>query len=117
MFELQDGSEGSADSGEVLVEIVPIFYELKSVKLNHLRKKVIKSEPRIIGEAKFANTRNGRDKLAQAFGYRYKYFSYWGQGHAMIKNLNTSITLVNGTRLEDIRWGMDKNEEREGVYK
>ncbi|XP_015118448.1 protein unzipped [Diachasma alloeum] len=108
-----DGLEGSTDSGELLVETEPIYYELTSVKLNHWRTRIIKSEPRIIGQATISNSRNERAKLAEAFGYNYKYSSYWGQGHAMIKALNTSITLFNRTKLPNIKWGMQERSERQ----
>lgn len=103
--------------GEILVETEPIYYELKSIKSNLVRKRVNKLEPKILGEATISNSRNEPAKLAEAFGYSYKYFSYWGQGHGMIKALNTSITLDNGTRLYDIAWGIDgEPQERTGVY-
>ncbi|KAK0082720.1 hypothetical protein PV325_009933 [Microctonus aethiopoides] len=112
-----NGTEESVTEGEILVETEPIYYELKSIKSNLVRKRVNKLEPKILGEATISNSRNEPAKLAEAFGYSYKYFSYWGQGHGMIKALNTSITLDNGTRLYDIAWGIDgEPQERTGVY-
>lgn len=102
--------------GDILVETEPIYYELTSVKLNHWRNRTIKSEPKIIGQATISNSRNERAKLAEAFGYDYKYSSYWGQGHAMIKALNTSITLFNRTKLPTIKWGMEEKYDRMDSY-
>lgn len=70
----------------------------------------------ILGEATITNSRDEPAKLAEAFGYSYKYFSYWGQGHAMIKALNTSVTLVNGTKLMDVAWGMEDKYNRTDIY-
>ncbi|XP_063972449.1 protein unzipped [Diachasmimorpha longicaudata] len=111
-----DGLEDSTDFGELLVETEPIYYELTSVKLNHWRTRIIKSEPKIIGQATISNSRNQRAKLAEAFGYEYNYSSYWGQGHAMIKALNTSITLFNRTKLPTINWGMTEKSLRQDSY-
>ncbi|XP_074113190.1 beta-pore-forming protein unzipped isoform X2 [Cotesia typhae] len=111
-----NGETGSKSKGEVLVETEPLYYDLRSVKLNLRRKHVIKNEPKILGEATIINSRDEPAKLAEAFGYTYKYSSYWGQGHAMIKALNTSIMLVNGSRLPSIAWGMEEKSERSDLY-
>ncbi|XP_057327320.1 protein unzipped [Microplitis mediator] len=111
-----NGETGSKSEGEVLVETEPLYYDLRSVKLSHRRKRVIKNEPMILGEATITNSRDEPAKLAEAFGYSYKYFSYWGQGHAMIKALNTSVTLVNGTKLMNVAWGMEDKYNRTDIF-
>ncbi|XP_034950913.1 protein unzipped isoform X2 [Chelonus insularis] len=111
-----NGEEGSAVVGEILVESEPIFYDLTSVKLNYWRKRTLKNESQILGTITISNNRDEPAKLAQAFSYDYEYLSYWGQGHAMIKALNTSITLVNGTRLPNIEWGLREQGNRTDLY-
>ncbi|XP_029052705.1 protein unzipped [Osmia bicornis bicornis] len=111
-----DGTEGSAKSGDVLVETEPIYYDLNRVKLNWPKKRVIKRTARVLGEAIIANTGEEAANVAQAFGYAYKYSVYWGQGHAILKGLNTSITLTNGTTLPKIVWGTMETTNRTDVY-
>lgn len=111
-----DGTEGTAKTGELLVETEPIYYELTKVKLNWPKKRVFKRTPRVLGEATITNSGPRAVNMAQAFGFTYKYSIYWGQGHAILKGLNTSITLTNGTVLPQILWGMTESSNRTDVY-
>lgn len=113
---LQDGTEGQAFSGQVLVETEPTSYELTAVKLNNQRKLVAKKEERVLGQATISNTGSSPAMMAEAFAYSYPYSLYWGQGHAMLKNLNTTITLLNKTRVPDINWGITLKENRTEVH-
>ncbi|KAK9301088.1 hypothetical protein QLX08_006427 [Tetragonisca angustula] len=111
-----DGTEGTAKKGDVLVETEPIYYDLTRVKLNWPKKRVIKRTPIILGKTTFANKGPEAANMAQAFTYEYKYSMYWGQGHAILKGLNTSITLTNGTALPKIMWGTKETNNRTDVY-
>lgn len=111
-----DGTEGSAKSGDVLVETEPIYYNLTRVKLDWLKKRVIKSTPLTLDTALIANNGQEGAMVAQAFGYTYNYSVYWGQGHAILKGLNTSISLTNGTVLPKIMWGTMEKSKRSDVY-
>lgn len=111
-----DGTEGTAKSGDVLVETEPIYYDLTRVKLNWPKKHVVKRTARVLDEATIINNGAKPGNMAQAFGYNYKYSDYWGQGRAMLKGLNMSITLANGTALPMIVWGTWKEENRTDVY-
>ncbi|KAG7196654.1 hypothetical protein KM043_015992 [Ampulex compressa] len=111
-----DGTQGSAKSGEVLVETEPVNYELTRVKLNWPKRSVIKRVPQVLGKVTISNKGPEPAKMAEAFGYEYKYSVYWGQVHAIIKGLNTSITLANGSSLPRTVWGMKETENRTGVY-
>lgn len=113
---IQDGNEGTADKGQVLVETEPIAYELNAVKLNNQRKTLTKREERILGQATIKNEGSTPAKMAEAFAYSYLYTIYWGQGHAMIKGLNTTVTLLNKTRLSDVKWGIPIKENRTNVH-
>ncbi|XP_017752376.1 PREDICTED: protein unzipped [Eufriesea mexicana] len=111
-----DGTEGTARHGDVLVETEPIYYDLTRVKLNWPKKRVIKRTPRVLGEATITNNGPEAANMAQAFAYTYKYSMYWGQGHAILKGLNTSITLTNGTALPKIMWGTKETTNPTDVY-
>lgn len=111
-----DGTEGSAKSGDVLVETEPIYYNLTRVKLHWDKKTVLKRIPRILGEVTIANNGPKGEIMAEAFGYTYDYSVYWGQGHAILKGLNTSITLTNGTAMPKIIWGTLERSNRSDVY-
>lgn len=111
-----DGTEGSVKNGEVLVETEPIYYDLTKVKLNWPKKRVIKRTPLNLDEAMIINNGPEAANMAQALVYTYKYSMYWGQGHAILKGLNTSITLTNGTAFPKIMWGTREFVNRTDVY-
>ncbi|XP_003704004.1 beta-pore-forming protein unzipped [Megachile rotundata] len=111
-----DGTEGSAKSGDVLVETEPIYYDLNRVKLNWPKKRVMKHTAHVLGEATITNNGQEAANMAQAFGYTYKHSVYWSQGHAILKGLNSSITLTNGTSLPKIIWGTTETTNRTDVY-
>ncbi|XP_043275472.1 protein unzipped [Venturia canescens] len=107
-----DGVEGTAESGEVLVETEPIFYELNAVKLNYNRKRILKRVTRVLRETTISNADSESAVLAEALGYTFNHSIYWGQGHATIKALNTSITLAKGPRVGYISWGIEDKSVR-----
>lgn len=111
-----DGTQGTAKAGDVLVETEPIRYNLTRVKLNWPKKRVIKRIPRVLGEATILNNGPEPATMAQALGYTFEYSVYWGQGHAILKGPNVSITLTNGTVLPKIIWGTMEQENRTDVY-
>ncbi|XP_053987878.1 protein unzipped [Hylaeus volcanicus] len=111
-----DGTEATVKYGDVLVETEPIYYDLTRVKLTWPKKRVIKRIPHILGEATISNNGPEAANMGQAFGYTYEYSAYWGQGHAILKGLNTSITLTNGTVLPKIVWGLMETNNRTDVY-
>lgn len=106
----KDGTEGSTESGQILVETEPFSYALNSVKLNFIKKREKKRERRMLGTATLTNTGSEAGKVDEAFTYSYNYTQYWGQGHAILKGLNTSITLLNKTKLPDIVWGIPESK-------
>lgn len=100
------------------METEPIRYELSAVKLNWPKRRDIKRAPRVLSEARIINrgTQRGAN-LAEACVYSYKYSVYWGRRHAILNGLGTTITLVNGTSLPNITWGMRHEENRTEAYK
>lgn len=48
--------------------------------------------------------------------YDFVFSTYWGQGRAMLKGLNTTVRLPNGN-LEEIQWGIKFQEEHKDVYR
>ncbi|XP_066596434.1 protein unzipped isoform X2 [Prorops nasuta] len=110
-----DGTEGSSEEGEVLVETEPIRYELLPVKLDWSKKRIVKQKAQIMEEATISNTGFAPAVMAEAFAFNYNYSMYWGQGHAILKGLNTSISLHNGTTLPNIVWGTEERENRTAV--
>lgn len=113
----QNNEQKSTESGELLVETEPFRYELTAVKLNWPKKRNIKYEPRVLAEATLTNTRTQAANMAKACTYSYKYSVYWGRRHAILNGLNTSITLINGTSLPNVTWGMRSEDNREDAYK
>ncbi|XP_058799185.1 protein unzipped isoform X2 [Phymastichus coffea] len=112
----ENGEESSSEKGQLLVETEPISYELGSVKLNNARSKATKRVPRTLGVATISNAGSAPGTMAEAFSYEYVYRLSWGQGHAMLRGLETKITLVNKTKLPDILWGIEFKENRTAVH-
>lgn len=109
----ENGKEESATSGELLVETEPIRYELSAVKLIWNRRHDVKPRtPRVLDEVTIINRGTEAAKMAEAITYSYTYSVYWGRRMAMLNGLNTTITLVNGTSLSNITWGMRHEENR-----
>ena len=98
------------------METEPISYELNAVRVNDMRRRVMKRQSRVLGEAVIKNEGSQPATMAEAFGYTYIYKVYWGQGHAMLKGLATTVTLQNKTRLPDLNWGLPIEENRTSVY-
>lgn len=113
----QYGKEETTQSGELLVEIEPIRYELTGVKLNWPKKRNMKRTPRVLAKAAITNARAEAANMAEACTYSYNYSVSWGRRHAMLTGHNTSITLVNGTSLPSINWNMPSKENRTDAYK
>ena len=111
----QDGTEGSTKSGEILVETEPTMYELVGVKLNHHRERILQREPRVLRQLTIKNERSEPAVLGEALPYSFNYTVYWGQGHAIIRALKTSITSINGISLGDILWGTENKTVRTNV--
>ena len=98
------------------METEPIRYELNSVKLNTNKIREKKRVAKVLGSATLKNTGSQPGVIAEAFTYSYNYTQYWGQGHAILKGLDTSITLQNKTKLPDIAWGISETKPRVEVY-
>lgn len=107
---LKNDVEESVEEGEVLVENEPISYELKDIKFSIGKKRIVKKHPRILGEATLRNIGESGENVARVFTNSYNCSFYWGQGHAILKGINVSITLLNGTKRPDIWWGTETNE-------
>jgi hypothetical protein len=115
-YYLQDNNEGSTEIGQLLVETEPISYELTNVVLNYMKQRVVKKNFQILGKITIRNESPVPVKMAEAFVYAHLHTVYWGQGHAMLKGLNTSVTLQNKTQLPNIEWGIDIKKNRTNVH-
>ncbi|KAL6439201.1 hypothetical protein ACFW04_003852 [Cataglyphis niger] len=113
----EDGKEETAKSGDHLVETEPIRYELSAVKLNWSKRRDVKPRiSRILNNVTITNHGEEPASLAEACTYTYKYSIYWGRRHAILNGLSTTITLVNGTSLPNITWGMRDEKNRTEAY-
>ncbi|XP_012176387.1 protein unzipped isoform X1 [Bombus terrestris] len=111
-----DGTEETAKDGDVLVETEPTSYDLENVKLNWPKMRVVNRTSLELDNATIINDGTENATIAKAFGYKYKYSIYWGQGHAILKGLNTLIKLTNGTALSNIMWGTKETSNNTDIY-
>lgn len=94
------------DSGQILVEIEPILYELTITRLTTAREKIINRTPLKLGDITLRNDLPNQMKVESVISYQWKYSSSWGQGRAMLKALPTTIYFHNNTNVEKIYWGI-----------
>ena len=105
-------------SGQVLVELQPMFYELTVTSLTRTREKILNHRTIKLGEMMLHNDDTGEMKAESVITYQWKYESSWGQGRAMSKALETRIQFRNSTAIETISWGMPYTETRkDGIVK
>lgn len=62
--------------------------------------------PKVLGYSSIKNPGSKKAEFDEAFSYVDYSYLYWGQGQAIIKALNTSIRLSDGTRMPNISWGI-----------
>lgn len=98
------------------METEPISYNLNGVKFIHTKRRVTKREPRVLAQTTIVNPGSRPAIMAEAVTYTYVETIYWGQGHAMLKGLNTSIVSHNKTKLLDMNWGLEIKQNRTNVY-
>lgn len=77
---------------------------------------MIKRSAKELGRATLSNNGNVPAKFDAAFPYSYNHTVYWGQGHAILKGLPTTIYLNNGTKLPELNWGIAINNMAEEIH-
>lgn len=70
-----------------------------------------------LGSTMLKNSESSPMLVDSVISYDEKYSMYWGQGKAILKGLQTTIRLPNGTILEEIKWGISDSEERKNIYR
>ena len=100
-------------SGQVLVELQPLFYELTITNLTRSREKILNQKTLELGKTTLRNDENSEMKAESVIPFLWKYESNWGQGKAMSKGLETRIQFQNSTSIQTISWGLTYEEEKQ----
>lgn len=77
----------------------------------------MKNQPVELGKHTLENTQNISGKVDMVIGFDANSSVYWGQGKAMLKGLTTVIRNSTNNHLEEIKWGISEDENRQNVYK
>lgn len=116
-FFFKDKQEKEIIIGQLLIESEPVRYELNNVKYTVFRRKV-KKEKKLLAFSILRNTEMRPLNVDSALAYNSTYFSYWGQGNAMLKGLDTVIrNATTGKIITEIEWGIEEEEERKDIYR
>lgn len=105
------------NTGQVLVEIEPIMYELSIQKLTTGRRKILSRNQTVLGEMTLSNEDSIEMKADAIIAYSWKYKSNWGSGRAMLKGLPTNILQPNSIAVENITWGIPYETEKNNMEK
>ncbi|XP_014283808.1 protein unzipped [Halyomorpha halys] len=115
----EEGKEQDFTEGEILIETEPIRYELTNIKFTTINnnKKAVKKQPIDLGKTTLENIQNISGKVDMVIGFDANSSVYWGQGKAMLKGLTTVIRNSTSNHLEEIKWGISEDENRQNVHK
>ncbi|CAH1395809.1 unnamed protein product [Nezara viridula] len=115
----EEGKEQDFTEGEILMETEPIRYELTNIKFTTINnnKKTVKKQTVDLGKHTLENTQNISGKVDMVIGFDANSSVYWGQGKAMLKGLTTVIRNSTSNHLEEIKWGISEDENRQNVCK
>lgn len=101
---------------QLLVEIEPVSYELRNVKLRSSHTKITSRNTTVLGKLTL-NGSSTDEIISSAISYSWKYFTSWGRGEAMLKGLSTRAYEWNSTFLEEFLWGLHGEQLRNATYK
>lgn len=105
------------EEGRVLVEMEPVLYELTITKLTTAREKVISRTVLKLGEVTLRNDLHSPMKVESVITFQWRYNSSWGTVKAMLRGLNTTIFLPDTSQDEKVKWGIQKEEIRDGIQR
>ncbi|CAD7089199.1 unnamed protein product [Hermetia illucens] len=105
----EGNSEKEYEDGEILVEIEPVRYELREIKIDKWRTD-IKVNQTYLGSAVLSNTDDLPRLVETVISFTYDKVQIWGVHDGVARGLPTKVYEV-GQPVNEIRWGLKDSDK------
>ncbi|XP_055624570.1 protein unzipped [Toxorhynchites rutilus septentrionalis] len=99
------------ERGDILVEIEPVQYELRNIKLNKLRT-VIKKNTTILGATVLSNEEDITNQAETVITYDYAKVTYYGRQEGVVNGIPTKVIDPRTQQAVDMYWGVELPERK-----
>lgn len=99
------------EKGDILVEIEPVQYELRNIRLNKLRTDIRKNTT-ILGSTILSNTEDMTNQAETVITYDYTKLTYYGKHPGVGNGVPTKVIDPRTQQAVDIFWGVDLTERK-----
>lgn len=99
------------EHGDILVEIEPVKYELRNIKLNKLRT-TIKKNITILGSTILSNEEDITNQAETVITYDYTKLTYYGRQQGVGNGVPTKVIDPRTQQPVDIFWGVELTERK-----
>lgn len=99
------------ENGDILVEIEPVQYELRNIKLNKLRT-VIRKNTTILGSTILSNEEDITNQAETVITYDYTKLTYYGRQMGVGNGVPTKVIDPRTQQPVDIFWGVELSERK-----
>ncbi|XP_055591057.1 protein unzipped-like [Uranotaenia lowii] len=99
------------ERGDILVEIEPVQYELRDIKLNKLRT-VIRKNTTILGATVLSNDEDITNQAETVITYDYAKVSYYGRQESVVNGVQTKVIDPRTQQPVDMYWGVELTERK-----
>nr|XP_029730996.1 protein unzipped-like [Aedes albopictus] len=99
------------EKGDILVEIEPVKYELRNIKLNKLRTE-IKKNTTILGSTILSNIEDMTNQAETVITYDYAKVTYYGRQLGVGNGVPTKVIDPRTQQPVDIFWGVELTERK-----
>uniref|UniRef100_A0A1B0FPQ9 Uncharacterized protein n=1 Tax=Glossina morsitans morsitans TaxID=37546 RepID=A0A1B0FPQ9_GLOMM len=103
--------EKDFDEGEVLVETEPYRYELKDIRLDHIRLD-LKENLTELASGILENRGDKYSLVESVLTYSFDHVQYWGSHEGVARGLPTRVYEKDSTVPAEINWGLRHSEKR-----
>lgn len=99
------------EHGEILVEIEPVQYELRNIKLNKV-KTIIKKNITNLGSTVLSNEEDGTNQAETVITYDYVKVTYYGRQQGVGNGVPTKVIDPRTQQTVDMYWGVELTERK-----
>uniref|UniRef100_A0A8D8A5E9 Protein unzipped n=1 Tax=Culex pipiens TaxID=7175 RepID=A0A8D8A5E9_CULPI len=99
------------EHGEILVEIEPVQYELRNIKLNKV-KTLIKKNITNLGSTVLSNEEDGTNQAETVITYDYVKVTYFGRQQGVGNGVPTKVIDPRTQQTVDMYWGVELTERK-----
>ncbi|XP_053685267.1 protein unzipped [Sabethes cyaneus] len=99
------------ERGDILVEIEPVQYELRNIKLSKLRTS-IKKNPIVLGSTILSNEEDITNQAETVITYDYAKVTYYGRQPGVGNGVPTKVIDFRTQQTVDMYWGVELTERK-----